>query len=169
MSSNDRYQLWSLGVTLVTFVAVLVYFPSRPQSSPSLSASQARHSFVDGVKALKGNRDFWILSAGYGVVTGFYGGWGPILSLIMQRMKEGEGTAGWIGFWTTLVACLGGLVISAVADRIKAKKPLLVVSLVVAAITFTLLSVLCSKQTWLDHFGLPALYALCILGGLFIN
>jgi len=164
-----RYQVWSAGISAGIFLLVLAYFPSRPESSPSLSATHSRHSFLDGIKALRGNKDFWMLSVGYGFVTGFYGGWGPILSLIMQRMDEGEGTAGWIGFWTTLVACIGGLVVAAVADRIKSKKPLLAVSLVAAGVTFTLLSLLCSKQEWLRHFGLPTLYALCILGGLFIN
>ena len=164
-----RYELWSMGVAMVTLVFVLAHFPSRPLHSPSVSATTERHGFVEGLKALKSNRQFWLLSAGYGVVTGFYGGWGPILSLIMQRIHQDEATAGWIGFWTTLVACVGGLVVSFVADRIKAKKPLLLCSLGVALVTFTLLSLLCQRTEWLNHFGLGMLYTLCILGGLFIN
>jgi len=115
-----RYQWMATVYTAAVLVLVLAYLPSRPPTPPSASATVARQRIRDGVRALatKRFRPFWVAACCYGVITGTYSGWGPVLTLILHRVAgASQDAAGLIGFWSTLGGCAVGIGISIVSDR----------------------------------------------------
>ena len=115
-----RYQWMATVYTAAVLVLVLAYLPSRPPTPPSASATVARQRIRDGVRALTTRRfrPFWVAACCYGVITGTYSGWGPVLTLILHRVAgASQDAAGLIGFWSTLGGCAVGIGISIVSDR----------------------------------------------------
>lgn len=118
-------------------------------------------------------RAFWLVTSAYGIVTGIYGGWGSILAnncMTFLAKGDAESTAGWLGFWSTLAGCVGGVAFSLYIDRgsVAAPKKLLLIILSLGSaacfLIFTLMvnTSVIEYQPWI-------LYATSIMGGLLVN
>jgi FLVCR family MFS transporter len=180
------WYVWA-AATGIILLASIVYLPSQPPSPPSRSASTTRTDFAGGFRAIlsctrKGSKEdntparargFWLITAAYGIVTGVYGGWGSILALNCENFKQldhPEVTAGWLGFWSTLAGCVGGVGFALYIDRgavAARKKWLLLVLSILSGACFLVFSLMVSTdfiafRPWL-------LYATNIVGGLLVN
>ncbi|KAI4902584.1 hypothetical protein NFI96_033945 [Prochilodus magdalenae] len=159
-----------LEVTAVFFVAVLLYFPSRPPKPPSVSAASQRLSYRSSIQRLINNMRFLMIALAYSVPSGVVAGWSGVLDMILTPVSVSQVDAGWIGFWSTVGGCVFGVVVARFADYIRGKlKLILVLMLAEASLAATWFTLTCS--TSLTHLTSTkaTLYTSCILVGIFIN
>jgi hypothetical protein len=118
-------------------------------------------------------RAFWLVTAAYGIVTGVYGGWGSILAnncMTFLTKDDAESTAGWLGFWSTLAGCVGGVAFSLYIDRgsvAAPKKLLLIILSLGSAACFLIFTLMVSTDV--IEYRPWILYVTSIAGGLLVN
>ena len=101
-----------LGVTFLTMMCILIYFPEKPKLPPSVTAAVGRLEFKVGAKSLLKNGQFWLLVFIYGVGTGIYGGWCSVLDLNVSQFGISQNTAGWLGFGAVVAGSVSGISLS---------------------------------------------------------
>uniref|UniRef100_A0A3Q3NA59 Solute carrier family 49 member 4 n=1 Tax=Mastacembelus armatus TaxID=205130 RepID=A0A3Q3NA59_9TELE len=92
-SIRDRIQLVmysELTAIAVLFVAVLVYFPSRPPMPPSVAAASQRLSYRSSICRLLSNLRFLMISLAYAVPTGVIAGWSGVLDMILTPVNVSQ-------------------------------------------------------------------------------
>jgi MFS transporter, FLVCR family, disrupted in renal carcinoma protein 2 len=175
-----RRYLWvCFALACAAMLLVLVYLPSKPPIGfePSRTSSSSRMNIVDGVKALTQQRNFWYICLSYGAMTGLYAGWGPLYALIIESLgtqvaPHPQRTAAWIGFWSNLSGNTAGMIFSIMADRGVGRnhfKTILIVLSSCGVLVYVVFALLFLHKDWLQSAGLPAVYTLCILAGIFVN
>lgn len=141
---NDYLFIEAVLVGLL-FFAVLIYFPAKPPSPPSLSSAAGRLDFVAGAKTLLKNQTFWLLLFIFSLSNGVNWGWSSVQDLIFSGVGINQKTAGWLGFWGN-VASLLAISFSWYADRIQSfTKPILIFLFVATACAQTVLSLACEQ------------------------
>lgn len=170
---KDRIQLVlyaELGVVAILFVAVLLYFPSRPPLPPSVAAASQRLSYRSSICRLLSNVRFLMIALAYAVPTGVVGGWSGVLDMVLTPAKVSQVDAGWIGFWATVGGCVFGIAMARFADSIRGILKLILVLMMAGASLVSLwFTLTCLSQ----YTHLPStkatLYTSCILIGICIN
>jgi FLVCR family MFS transporter len=174
-----KYLWFCFALASVSLTLVAIYLPSKPPLGfePSRTASTARMDIKDGIAALCKQKNFWYICIAYGMMTGLYAGWGPLYSLIIETLGTEiapypQKTASWIGFWSNLGGNIAGMLFAKLADsgfgRAHFRKFLIVLSFF-GAVVFGLFAVLFVNRELLLEGGLPVVYILCILAGIFVN
>ena len=107
-----RLMYIELGVTTLLLLVVIGYFPKKPPSPPSVTATIDRLNFKDGFKRLVSNKQFMLLLFINGITIGVYNGWASILDLNLSQFGLGEKTAGWLGFGTSMIGIVSGIGLS---------------------------------------------------------
>ncbi|KAK2904832.1 hypothetical protein Q8A67_006631 [Cirrhinus molitorella] len=158
------------GLIAALFVAVMLYFPSRPPIPPSVAAASQRLSYRSSICRLLSNMRFLMIALAYSVPTGVVAGWAGVLDMILTPAKVSQVDAGWIGFWSIVGGCVFGVAMARFADYIRGMlKLILVLMFAGASLAATWFTLTC--LTRLTH--LPStkatLYTSCILVGIFIN
>ncbi|KAJ0005980.1 hypothetical protein NQD34_015874 [Periophthalmus magnuspinnatus] len=170
---RDRIQLVmyaELGAIAVLFVAVLLYFPSRPPLPPSVAVASQRLSYRSSICRLLSNFRFLMIALAYAVPTGVSAGWAGVLDMVLTPAKVSQVDAGWIGFWSVIGGCVFGIAMAKFADSIRGMlKLILVLMMAGASLASTWFTLTCLSQ----YTHLPStaaiLYTSCILIGIFIN
>ncbi|XP_005803030.1 disrupted in renal carcinoma protein 2 [Xiphophorus maculatus] len=154
----------------VFFVAVLLYFPSRPPVPPSVAAASQRLSYRSSICRLLSNFRFLMIALAYAVPTGVIGGWSGVLDMVLTPAKVSQMNAGWIGFWSIVGGCVFGIGMARFADSIRGMlKLILVLMLAGASLSSTWFTLTCLST--ITHLPVTAaiLYTSCILVGIFVN
>ena len=89
------------------FFCVLIYFPAKPPTPPSLSSAAGRLDFASGAKTLLRNKSFWLLLLIFSVSNGVNWGWSSVQDLIFSGVGIDQKTAGWLGFSGNVASLLG--------------------------------------------------------------
>ncbi|KAM9802602.1 solute carrier family 49 member 4 [Syngnathus typhle] len=159
-----------LSVIAVLFVAVLLYFPSRPPLPPSVAAASQRLSYRSSIWRLLSNFRFLMIALAYAVPTGVIAGWAGVLDMILTPAKVSQVDAGWIGFWSTVGGCVFGVAMARFADSIRGMlKLILVLMLAGASLSSTWFTLTCLSRVTHLPSNAAILYTSCILVGIFIN
>ncbi|XP_038058418.1 solute carrier family 49 member 4 homolog [Patiria miniata] len=156
------------GAVAVVVIAALLYFPEKPPTSPSLSATKPRESFKDGALKMIKSTHFWIPAAAYSISSGVYGGWTTQMDTIFKTtLNIGQDTVGWIGFISNIAGMLGGLIVARLVDILGGRMKAVLISLTMAAFVSCVWYVLLSMKY--ISYSLVSVYIACIFFGLFIN
>lgn len=141
---NDYLFIEAVLVGVLLFV-VIIYFPAKPPTPPSLSSAAGRLDFVSGAKTLLNNWSFWLLLVIFSISNGVNWGWSSVQDLIFSGVGIDQKTAGWLGFWAN-VASLLGITFSWYADRIQSfTKPILISLFICTACAQAVLSLACEQ------------------------
>jgi MFS transporter, FLVCR family, disrupted in renal carcinoma protein 2 len=164
------YQRWCAVLAALVLLAMFCYFPNKPPTPPSLTATTERTDFRGGLRSLRsGKRDYWLCCCAYGIVTGFYGSWGsmlaPNLAHVLPR-ADAESESGWLGFYGSVAGCVAGMACGVFADRFGSMKRIALGNSLAAAAAFLVFGLYCSGAL---PMSTGALYASSVLGGLLIN
>ncbi|KAJ8316689.1 hypothetical protein KUTeg_005760 [Tegillarca granosa] len=133
-------------ITVVLFIAVLLYFPQKPPKPPSITASIERISYTKALSKVVKHGPLWLITIAAGLPCGVYGVWGSVIDIILNPVNVGQTEVGWIGFYSTMAGCAAGLVIARFSDIFMRHMKLFVITLFILY-----------------------LYCSCILGGMFLN
>ena len=58
------------------------------------------------------HKQFWLIAASYGLMTGVYSGWGSFLTPNLQGFMgstDAQHVGSYIGFYATVAGCVGGI------------------------------------------------------------
>ncbi|CAD5120336.1 DgyrCDS8910 [Dimorphilus gyrociliatus] len=151
----------------VIFILVLVYFPAKPKSAPSLAAVVERKSFREGVFQLFRLPYFWILAIPYAISSGVFNIWSSVLEINLKPLGITQIQAGWIAFLGTVVSSIFGIIIGKFADRFTKRLKMFLVILYVLATAMSLWFTLIVEE--LIPMNMPSLYVSVMLTTSFIN
>ncbi|XP_020893651.1 solute carrier family 49 member 4 homolog [Exaiptasia diaphana] len=162
-----NFMYLEFGVTAFVFLCVLIYFPDKPRSPPSITAAIGRLDFTIGFKSLLRKKRFWLLVFIYGLSTGIYGAWCSVLDLNLSVFGIDQKTASWLGFGAVVAGSVSGISLSIFADHFTNHMKTIVILLMIgASISLALFSLVCIKVLPLWN---SILYVTSILGGFFVN
>ncbi|KAK3106048.1 hypothetical protein FSP39_011651 [Pinctada imbricata] len=158
------YECAASGILLL---ASVIYFPSKPPTPPSITASIQRVEYKKALLDIAKNRYLWMLALAYGIPAGVYGVWGAVIDIILGPLHIDQTDVGWIGFYTIIAGCLSSLLIARFSDLFMRHMKVFVVSMyVIAGGAFVWVTLLCLKVI---PYTSVQIYAACILGGMFLN
>ena len=76
------------GVCVALMIAVWIYFPAKPPTPPSASASVERTNFSEGLKAIIKDRNVLLCTFGYAMSGGVVGAWQVIFYYIRHFLTD---------------------------------------------------------------------------------
>ncbi|XP_066283698.1 solute carrier family 49 member 4 homolog [Branchiostoma lanceolatum] len=104
--------------TALIFLLILAYFPDKPPSPPTLSASKDRLSFGSGVKQLVRNGRFWLVCLSYGILNGTLSSYGGLLDVNLSPHNITQVEAGWVGFYGSIAGGVSGIAVGRFSDML---------------------------------------------------
>lgn len=169
------------GISLVFYVAAVLYFPSKPPTPPSTTGSVERENFLTGFKALCTKWQFMAPALAYGVFTGIYGGWTTEMTSILDSIGVHQSAAGWMGFCANIAGVIGGLLISGLVDITGGKnmKLVLLILTLMSVGVWVWIVLICgdyihyhSSHVWISYIAtgffvaslIPIFYEICAEG-----
>ncbi|KAK3105810.1 hypothetical protein FSP39_006209 [Pinctada imbricata] len=151
----------------ILLLASVMYFPSKPPTPPSITASIQRVEYKKALLDIARNKFLWMLALAYAIPAGVYGVWGVVIDIILGPLHIDQTDVGWIGFYTIMAGCLFSLLIARFSDIFMRHMKIFVVSMyVLAGGSFVWVTLLCLKVI---PYTSVQIYAACILGGMFLN
>ncbi|CAH1773429.1 unnamed protein product [Owenia fusiformis] len=154
------------GFMAVLMLLILIYFPAKPPSPPSISAATERMEFKKGLSALLKHWPFWLVAAPYAIAGGVYNCWSSVIDVNLKPLGIKQTEAGWIGFYATMAGSAVSLCVARFADVFSGRMKTLLICLyfcAVGAMAWFLL--LCNQYI---PFNTPSLYISTIMVGVFI-
>ncbi|VDI56415.1 MFS transporter, FLVCR family, disrupted in renal carcinoma protein 2 [Mytilus galloprovincialis] len=149
------------------FIAGLIYFPNKPPTPPSYTASVKRIEYTNALGKIIRNGPVWLISLAYALPAGVYGVWGSVLDVILNPVGVSQANVGWIGFFATMAGCFGSLVIARFADLfMKHMKLFLVCLYICGGGSYVWFTLICTK---IIPYSLVQIYISCIIGCIFLN
>ena len=113
MADSISDYLWlEAGLIIFLFLLILVYFPNKPPSPPTMSSFTNHLTGWTGFMALVHNRSFWLLATLSGLSFGVYFGWLSLLDVILAKFHVDPTTAGWLGCGATLAGVVTGILLA---------------------------------------------------------
>ncbi|XP_013415113.1 disrupted in renal carcinoma protein 2 [Lingula anatina] len=154
------------GVCVAVFVSMLLYFPAKPPTPPSVSASKKRVDYRRGVFTLLRKYQVFAIGVPY-ALTGVYGSWMSLLGVILQD-KVSQDEAAYLGFWSSIAGILVAVLFARISDLFAGHlKAAVLILLFVSAGSYTWFAAL------IETFVLPPVpgwiamtYISIILGGI---
>ncbi|XP_052807044.1 solute carrier family 49 member 4 homolog [Mya arenaria] len=154
-------------IAALFLLLVIVYFPDKPPTPPSKTASMERTEWLKGLRMLTKNSAFWLVVLAGAVSAGVLGVWASVLDVNLNKHGISQSQAGYMGFWQTLAGCSSGLVIARFSDMFMRRMKLFLLLLFIgAALSSFWFTAICEQYI---PFNIPSLYTSCILIGIFIN
>ena len=151
-------------VSVVIFIAMIIYFPSKPKTPPTTSASSdvQRTGFVDSIKAMSKDRSVMLCFVANALATGVTGAWLSVMTVNFDSLDVGDKTSGYIGVATTAAAIVFGLAFGQFTDHIRRHiKMTLIILLLLSSVSYLLLTLLIVKVI---PYNLIQLYMYTIVG-----
>nr|XP_053646555.1 solute carrier family 49 member 4 homolog isoform X1 [Cherax quadricarinatus] len=118
---RDVTHLLYLGAGLagLLLLAVLIYFPSKPPTPPSVVSSTDRLDFIPGLLSIIKNKQFIILLVAYGVSVGPPVAWMTVLDYSLLPLEFHQDQAMGIGISTVIVSSLSPVIAGRINDLIQ--------------------------------------------------
>lgn len=162
-----RLMYYECGLAAVVFIAVLIYFPNKPPSAPSYTASVKRVNYLNAICKLLSNGPLWLISLACAIPTGVFGAWGAVLDLILNPVGISQMEAGWVGFYATIAGCISCVFVARFSDIfMKHMKSFLMCLFLCGGCAIVWFTLICTKVL---TFSTVQLYSSSILAGMFVN
>ncbi|XP_078580378.1 solute carrier family 49 member 4 homolog [Branchiostoma floridae x Branchiostoma japonicum] len=149
-------------------LAVVLHFPSKPATPPSISASTERMNYKASFLAVIRKGQLLLLVICSGITMGAFGGWGMVLDISLSPHGIQQMEAGWLGFYMLVTGCFASLFFSWLCDRCSGHMKTILVMMYMGA---TLSTAWITLMLWhgVIPFSTVSLYVSIILSGLFVN
>jgi FLVCR family MFS transporter len=174
-SDEEKQLVWYYMVAMAAFsisifVAMIIYFPSKPKSPPTASASDKfpRLGFAESLSTLFKNRDVIFCFVAFSFSTGVQGAWATVMTLNFEIIGGGERTSGYIGVAVTVATIFIGIAVGKFVDCMRnvSIKLMLILILVLSTLGYIWLTLLILKVI---PYSLTQLYISTICGTGFVT
>nr|XP_018673174.2 disrupted in renal carcinoma protein 2-like [Ciona intestinalis] len=141
------------GLAAANFIAMMIFFPKKPPTPPSVSASKARMSLMSGILSLRHHRQYLVVAFVTSIIFGTWGGWTGVMAIILKPLKVKQNESDFIGFMMTLIGCASGMFVGWFTDRLKGRmKTMLSILFIVSFLAFLYFVLLCLPSVNVDPF-----------------
>jgi len=116
-------------ITFILLIFVIIKFPSKPPTPPSLSSSHSKVDILTGIKALIKNRKIWIISICCACPIGICNMWYGMLGIHLKQFKDigiNQEHSGLIGIISIVAGCVFGIITGIIADKFEKKLKLII-------------------------------------------
>jgi len=139
---NDlNLMLLTYGVlALVSGVLFVAFVKSEPPIPPSKRASEEKVFMFEEIKKIFTNKYFLILVVLFFIGLGTFNMITTYIELILDPRGYGKEDAGFIGFIMLIGGIIGCVVMSALSDKYKKRKILIITSVIITTISLAILS-----------------------------
>jgi len=150
----------------VTFVAILIYFPSKPKYAPSNSAQLDRIDFLPAVRQIVTNKKAVLLCLAYSLFNGVIASWFSVMNITFSNLpfggpKNKDTIIGHIGLLSIIGNCVTSILVARIVDKLKGKMKLtLSIIMFFGTICWIWMCLICLQKI---PFSLPQLYISTIL------
>ncbi|KAK8406269.1 hypothetical protein O3P69_007163 [Scylla paramamosain] len=124
------------GLAAALLLAALVYFPSKPPSSPSITSSQERFTILPALKVLVKNKKFLLLMVTYGIFVGPAVVWITVIDFSLLPLGFHQEKAMWVGLSGVMVSSLLPVVVGRLNDLLRGHTKTLLLTLMVITAAF---------------------------------
>ena len=104
------------GLAAAVFLALLVYFPDRPPTPPSVTAHIQREGFKDGLKGLIRKKQFWLLCIPYSLGCGVYYCWASVININTKPFGIRQNDIDTMVFYAGLPGIFSNILVGRFAD-----------------------------------------------------
>lgn len=165
---NGMFQLFlsQLVFLIVCFVLVIVFFEEKPPCAPSHAVALMQEkdakdemSFMESLKILASDKNFNLVTHGYGLYFGMYSFFCVVLNE-MVRSKVPEMAIGWMGFSCDCAGIVGVMISAVIIDKFRCYKLLSVILVFFALISWIVFTFMILHSN--SEFGLFVAY--CFVG-----
>eukprot|EP00095_Tigriopus_kingsejongensis_P004501 maker-scaffold427_size174323-snap-gene-0.36 protein:Tk04501 transcript:maker-scaffold427_size174323-snap-gene-0.36-mRNA-1 annotation:"hypothetical protein DAPPUDRAFT_102163" len=117
------------GMVTACFLAILIYFPSKPKNPPSLSSAMERMDFGPGLKKLVTNRDALLMTLSFSLFNGLIASWYSVMNITFEPLPLGntedkDKIIGHIGLWAIIGNSVAAILVSRIVDSIRGRMKL---------------------------------------------
>lgn len=123
-------------MSVALLLALLLYFPSKPPSPPSVSSTSERIEFLPGFASLIRNRRFLITAATYGIFVGPPIAWITILDFSLLPLGFHQNKAMWVGAMAVFVSSISPIIVGRLNDLLQGHIKALLITLILATTAF---------------------------------
>jgi len=123
---DEKHLIWCYSVgmaalAVVIFIAMVIYFPSKPKIPPTASASPDAEQlhFKESMKKLVADKSVMLCFVGFSICTGVQGAWGGVMTLNFEPLGVGDEQAGYIGVSAIAAGIVVGIVVAQFTDRMR--------------------------------------------------
>ncbi|XP_064643882.1 solute carrier family 49 member 4 homolog [Lineus longissimus] len=153
--------------TALALVFILVYFPARPPTPPSLSASVQKLQFRHGLLVILKMKDFLLLCIATACPYGVYLAWLALLDINLKDLDIVQKEVGWLIGANLLSGVVLSVIIGRVADCCRRKlKWFMLIDVMLAILSLTWFSLQRYGFIWSSSI---TIYAAVILIGIAAN
>lgn len=158
------HQIWILtiiefGVGVSLFVLTLVYFPAKPPTPPSKSATEERVNFTQGVVKVLRQPIILLAAMSCAVPWAVFGNWMGLLDVNLNDIGISQSQVGLFGAYASVAGVVGGIFIGRIADRFQRRLKLFVVTVFFLALLI-IVWITCMRNGYLPRS--TALFAVSI-------
>ncbi|XP_072048091.1 solute carrier family 49 member 4 homolog [Amphiura filiformis] len=156
------------GMALFFCVLIMCYFPAKPPSPPSISASAQREDFIFGAFKLIRHREFWLLGLAYALALGIGQAWMTQIAIIFENtMDVQQDTTGMIAFFASMMGIVGAIFFGGCIDILGGKMKTVLLLIQTAGLALFIWYILLA--TGFINFHLAMLYVCIICLFFFMN
>ncbi|XP_074650994.1 solute carrier family 49 member 4 homolog [Tubulanus polymorphus] len=101
------------------FLTIVAYFPARPPTPPSISASMNKTTAKEGFKQLLSHKDYWIFLVATRIPLGAYLGWYTMLEINLKPLGFTQNEVGTMMLVNVVVGNLVGIIMARLTDLVK--------------------------------------------------
>ncbi|MFX1453998.1 MAG: MFS transporter [Promethearchaeota archaeon] len=127
-------------IAIISGILFLIFAKDKPPSPPSELISSEKVFMSKGLKQLFTNKQFLILVIIFFIGLGTFNMITSYIELIIIPRGYGAGEAGILGGLMLLGGIIGAIVMSALSDKFKKRKILIIISILIAVISLFILS-----------------------------
>jgi len=129
---NMNVLLFSYGsFGLLIAILYLIFVKEKPLSPPNAYAEKVKVLMWNGVKKLFQSRDFMFLVMGIFIGLGCFNALSTLIDLIFDQVSDST-IVGLIGGTMIFGGILGAIVLSAISDKIRKRKPFMILAMISA-------------------------------------
>jgi len=112
-------QWYMIGSSFFSFLllsSIVFYFPSKPPTPSSASASTPRIDYKNGIKTLIKNKNAWLATLAYAIPNGLGSAWSATSTIVLNDIGLDDTEAGYLGLAGTIGSAGTALMAAFLAD-----------------------------------------------------
>ncbi len=160
------YMVWTAVFATANFIALVLYFPDKPDRPPSRSSAVERTDdgggFSDGWSQVLKSTPIWMVCLAFSIPGGIQIGWEAVMAIQLEPLGVTDTEVGNVGFMAMIFQAVGATVVALAMDHFRDKIKLSVMALL--TVSFLCFAWLALISFEIIPYSLGQLYVAVVVG-----